>query len=82
MVLKRRLELVILGGGLDKDDYNDPMDVYVAQQFILSMYPGRRDLFERAVCTLGKCLEEDGRYTKKQADKVVKFMLNFKPSAK
>ena len=70
------------GGGLDTNDYNDPKEVYITQQFILSLYPDRPDLFRRAVCTLGKCIEEDGRYTKKQADRVVKFMLNFKSSVR
>lgn len=66
------------GGGLDKEDYNNPQDVYMAQQFILSLYPGRPDLFKKAVCTLGECLKESGNYTTGQINRVVNFMLNFK----
>ena len=70
-------------GVLSRVDYNNPKSVYIVQQHILTqLYPNRPDLFRTAVCTLGKCLEEDGRYTKKQADKVVKFMLNFKSSVR
>ena len=67
------------GGGLDKNDYNDPEEVYIVQQYIATqLYPGRRDLFERAVCTLGECLKESGDYTTGQVNRVVHFMLNFK----
>ncbi len=63
-------------------DYNSPKDIYLAQRVLLSMYPDGSDSFREAVCMLGECLEEDGRYTKKQIDKVVDFMLNFRPSFK
>ena len=71
------------GKFLRKEDYTNPESVYIVRQYIRDeLYPGDQVAFRTAVCTLGKCLEEDERYTKKQADKVVKFMLNFKPSAK
>lgn len=62
---------------LHKGNFTNIVDVNAVQQHIADLYPNRPDLYKRAVCTLGKCLEKDGRYNQKQVDKVVKYMMHF-----
>lgn len=66
-------------GFLGRRDYSDPDDVCMAQQYISKkLCPGRPDLFELSVCTLGECLKNDERYSKQQVDRAVNLMLNFR----
>lgn len=62
---------------LYKTDYKNPREVHKVQQHIANLYPNRPDLYKRAACTLGKCLDESGKYTKSESERVVKYIIRF-----
>ena len=56
-------------------NYKSREGVSFVQKQLVDLYPDRPDLYKRAACVIGECLNEEGKYTQKEIERVVGYIM-------